>query len=269
MGAQDWLSTAPKWHSPTPAATVAIDPTISLYQIWSPGEAETVNMTSPGLPGQELTLMIVAASSTSRVITLGTFFANAAVFGTGNVAGARQCLTFISNGIDWTLKSAESSAGVGGIGSGAMMNQRVNFVENATNTTHTGTVTLPAGSWLHGIQVTSSVLWTGGTAVMKVGDSVDDDGYFIGVDLKATDLLVGEVLDTAEPSNWGGKNGAYLVAATGQRGPVATNFGCYYAAGSNIVGVVTVGTPATTAGRTFMNVCYSVGNIVAAVSAGP
>jgi hypothetical protein len=102
---------------------------------------------------------------------------------------------------------------------------------------------------------------------MKVGDTVDDDGYFTGINLKATDLLVGEVLSIADSTNWGGKNGAYLVAATGQRGPVATNFGTYYAAGSNILGTVTVGTPATTAGRTFMKVVYSLGTVVAATSA--
>lgn len=148
-----------------------------------------------------------------------------------------------------------------------MITKIVTFTEDATSTTHTGTVTLPAGAWLHNIQVVSSVLWTGGTATMKVGDTADDDGYFIGVNLKATDLLVGEVLDTTPSTSWGGKEGAYLVAATGRRGPTSTNFGKYYAAGSNITGIVTVGTPATTAGRTFMVVSYSIGEVVAAVAA--
>ena len=142
----------------------------------------------------------------------------------------------------------------------------VTFTENATSTTHTGSVILPPTAWLHNIQVLSSVLWTGGTATMKVGDTADDDGYFVGIDLKATDLLVGEVLDTSPSTSWGGKEGAYLVAATGRRGPAATNFAKYYAAGSTITGVVTVGTPATTAGRTFMAVTYSVGEVIAATS---
>jgi hypothetical protein len=154
-------------------------------------------------------------------------------------------------------------------GSGFMITKLVAFTENATNTIHTGTVTLPAGAWLHNIEITNSVLWTGGTATMKVGDSVDDDGYFAGIDLKATDLVLGEVLSAADSTNWGGKNGAYLVAATGRRGPAATNFGSYFAAGSDIIGVVTVGTPATTAGRTWMSVTYSVGAVVAAVATGP
>jgi len=141
----------------------------------------------------------------------------------------------------------------------------VAFTENATNTVHTGTVPIPAGAWLEKIQVLSSALWGAASAVLKVGDAADDDGYFIGVNLKATDLLVGEVLDTDQSESWGGKNGAYLVAASGQRGPVATNFARYYPAGSSITGIITVGTPAVTTGRTFMLVTYSVPTPIAAV----
>jgi hypothetical protein len=159
--------------------------------------------------------------------------------------------------------------GAGEGSTGVMITKIVPFVENATNTAHTGTVPLPAGAWLHDIRVTSSVLWTGGTATMKVGDTADDDGYFVGINLKATDLLVGEVLAVNNSNLWGGKEGAYIVAATGRRGPVSNNFAQYYAAGSNILGTIAVGTPATTAGRTFMVVTYSVGEVVAAVSTGP
>jgi hypothetical protein len=275
MSGHDWLSTAPKWHSPTVGATMSIDPTIATHFTWSPGEAETVNMTSPGFPGQVLTLVIVAGSTTSRVITLGTYFANASVFSTGSVAGARSALTFVSNGVDWTLLSAEQSSGVGGIGSGVVQSRTVAYVENATNTLHTGTVPIPAGAWVHDILITNQALWTAtGAVTMKVGDTADDDGYFTGVDMKATDLAVGEVLSMKQGSidtdgMWGGKQGAYLVAATGRRGPVATNFGMYYAAGSNITGIITVGTPATAVGRTFMNVTYSVGNLIAPVLTTP
>lgn len=152
------------------------------------------------------------------------------------------------------------------IGRGSMITKMVTFTEDATSTSHVGTVPIPAGAWLHNIQVLSSVLWTGGTAAMDVGDTADPNGYFAAINLKATDLLVGEVLDTSPSTSWGGKEGAYLVAATGRRGPTATNFAKYYAAGSNIIGTVTVGTPATTAGRTFMLVTYSIGQTIAAVS---
>lgn len=142
----------------------------------------------------------------------------------------------------------------------------VTFTEDATSTSHVGTVTLPAGSVLHNIQVMSGALWAAGTATMKVGDTADDDGYFTGVNLKATDLLVGEVLDTSPSTSWGGKEGAYLVAATGRRGPTTNNFGKYYAAGSDITGTITVGTPGSTQGRTYMIVSYSVGEVVAATA---
>lgn len=151
---------------------------------------------------------------------------------------------------------------------GGMITKVISFTQDATSTTHTGTVVLPAGSWLHNIQVLNSVLWTPtGAATLKVGDTADDDGYFIGVDLKATDLVVGEVLDTNVSELWGAKQGAYLVAATGRRGATASNFAKYYAAGSNITGIITVGTPANTAGRTFMAVTYSYGVTTAATAA--
>lgn len=168
-----------------------------------------------------------------------------------------------------TTPTITSPTVTGNAASGVMVTKIVPFIENATNTIHTGTVPIPAGATLHSIKVTSSVLWTGGTATMKVGDTADDDGYFIGVDLKATDLLVGEVLETQSSTLWGGKEGAYLVAASGRRGPTSSNFAMYYAAGSNVLGTITVGTPATTAGRTFMIVTYSVGEVIAAVATGP
>jgi hypothetical protein len=152
---------------------------------------------------------------------------------------------------------------------GVMITKMVAFTENATNTIHTGTVPIPAGAWLHNISITQGALWTATSASMDVGDTVDPNGYFDTIDLKGSDLVLGEVLSTSDSTNWGGQEGAYLVAATGQRGPVATNFGSYYAAGSNILGVITVGTPATTAGRTYMSVTYSVGEVLAAVATGP
>lgn len=198
--------------------------------------------------------------------------------GTGKAPDVAESLTLVDREGNVLLTFAKSVAGaftqtetgedaVQAQLDSRMITKLVTFTEDATSTTHTGTVTLPAGSVLHNIQVMSEALWTGGTAVMKVGDTADDDGYFTGVDLKATDLLVGEVLDTSPSTSWGGKEGAYLVAATGRRGPTANNFAKYYAAGSDITGIVTVGTPATTAGRTYMIVTYSTGEVIAAVSA--
>lgn len=155
-----------------------------------------------------------------------------------------------------------------GAASGQLITKIVPFAQDATSVSYTGTVPIPAGAWLHSIRVTSSVLWNPtGAATMKVGDTAVDTGYFTSINLKATDLVVGEVLDTHSSTLWGGKEGAYLNATTGQRGPTSANFGEYYAAGSNITGIITVGTPANTAGRTFMIVTYSLGESIAPVVA--
>jgi hypothetical protein len=167
-----------------------------------------------------------------------------------------------------TLTSPVINVPNGATSTGVMITKRVLFTENATNTTHTGTVAIPAGAWVHAIEVTNQALWGATSAALDVGDTDDPNGYFAAVDCKATDLLVGEVLSTADAGAWGGKEGAYLTSA-GRRGAAATNFGKYYAAGSNILGVMTVGPPAATTGRTIMSVTYSVGEAIAAVATGP
>lgn len=200
---------------------------------------------------------------TQPVIDILNANAAASVTLTGTETLANKTLT------SPTLTSPVITAPDGATSTGMMITKLVTFTENATNTLHTGTVTLPAGAWLHDIQITSSVLWGATSAAMDVGDTADPNGYFAAIDLKATDLVVGEVLSTHNDALWGGKEGAYLVAATGRRGPTSSNFGQYYAAGSDITGVITVGTPAVTTGRTFMSVTYSVGDVTAAVPSTP
>jgi hypothetical protein len=163
-----------------------------------------------------------------------------------------------------------NGATITGDAAGVVLSKTINFVEDATSLTHTATVVLPAGAVLLDIIVSGGVLWTAtGTVVLKVGDSAVADGYFTGVNLKATDLLAGETLaiSGSNVAASGGKQGAYLVAATGQRGAAATNFGAHNIAGTSIIAVVTVATPATTAGRTYVTVFYSVGQVVTVVKA--
>jgi len=136
--------------------------------------------------------------------------------------------------------------------------QRVSFTETTGAGTYTGGVTVPAGALVHDIKVWSTALWTAATsAAMKVGDT-DDDGWYTGIDLKATDLLVGEEINF---ENLGGKQGAYLVAATGTRTAA-------YSASSRLVSgiITTVGTTGN-AGRTFMEVVYSLPTATAATKA--
>lgn len=216
-------------------------------------KATAQTLTVP-LLGQGFNVRVLRIGVGEVTISAGT---GATVQGAGTLA--RYALTSITKYSDTAYVGAPS---------GQTLTKIVPFVQDATSVTHTGTVPIPAGAWLHSVRVVSSVLWTPtGAATLKVGDTADDDGYFTGVNLKATDLLVGEVLDTHSSTLWGGKEGAYLDATTGRRGPVTSNFGEYYAAGSNITGIITVGTPANTAGRTFMIVTYSLGETIAAVVA--
>jgi len=159
---------------------------------------------------------------------------------------------------------------VTGAATGLTITKIVPFIENATNTIHTGTVPIPAGAVLLNIQVVNTVLWGAASASLVVGDDDVANGFLTATNCKATDLLVGEVFDISNAENWGGKNGAYLVAATGRKGNVDTgNSGIYYAASNNVIGIMTVGTPAATTGRTLMAVTYCLPETIAAVATGP
>jgi hypothetical protein len=127
----------------------------------------------------------------------------------------------------------------------------VSFTEDGSGTTYTGTVPVQAGTFVLDIQFRSTVLWDGTSAALDVGDDDDANGYFAAINLKATDLLVGEVLSLASSENWGGKQGVYLVAATGLKSAT------YYATANNIIGVVTPGAADGSAGRSFMHVFYA------------
>jgi hypothetical protein len=131
------------------------------------------------------------------------------------------------------------------------------FTEDATTLTHTATFTIPAGATLLDIIVVPQVLWTGGTAAFTCGDANSANGWFTTTNLKATDLVLGERLQASNANNWGGVNGAYLTTA-GRFGQQSTTMiGGYCPTAYSVIGVVTVGTPATTAGRTRMHVIYA------------
>lgn len=181
--------------------------------------------------------------------------------GTTPVAGQITGATITSPTI-----TGATVAVTGAATTGVMVTKSVRISEASAATSYTATVAIPAGAVLHSVKLIAEVLWNGTSATAKVGDTADDDGYFTGVNLKATDLLVGEVLDHAHSTLWGGKEGAYIVAATGRRGPTSSNFGMYYAAGSNITCIVTPGAADGTAGRTVLCVTYSVGEVGAAVA---
>jgi len=165
--------------------------------------------------------------------------------GTGALLEADSSGNFIVNGV--TLTAAELGK-IDGLTGFIPQAQMVSFTETTGAGTYTGSVTVPAGALITDIKFWSTVLWTATTsATLKVGDATDDDGWFIGIDLKATDLLVGEELNFAQT---GGKPGAYLSTTTGLRSAA------YSAAARVISGIVTTVGAAGNAGRSFMLVSY-------------
>ena len=135
------------------------------------------------------------------------------------------------------------------------------FTENGAGT-YTGSVSLPAGATLIDIIVNGVALWTAATsAVLKVGDAADDDGFYTAVDLKATDLLAGESLSLTAP---GGQQGAYVVpGATDDAYQISKR----YSATARVISGIVTSVGAGTAGRTRMLVIYaapSAADVVAA-----
>ena len=190
------------------------------------------------------------------------------VFGTGTSGTSEKTVVDTTSTQTLSNKTLTSPVitGAGATSSGVVVSATVPFVETVGFTTLTGTVAIPAGSTIVNIQIMSTVLWGGTSASLVVGDTGSANGYFTATDLKATDLLVGEVLSTqGGVQTWGGRNGAYLVSASGRMGPTAAgDSGPYYGVADSIIGVITQGTPSTT-GRTFMTVTYTKGTVVAPV----
>lgn len=132
----------------------------------------------------------------------------------------------------------------------------VTFTETAGAGTYTGTIALPAGSYILDVAVHGIALWTAATsASLVVGDGSAANGFFLATNLKATDLLAGEVNNIEHP---GGLAGAYI--ASEQRV-------LYSATARNVIGVVTTVGGSGTAGRTHLVVTYSVPTAVAATKA--
>jgi len=122
----------------------------------------------------------------------------------------------------------------------------VTFTETAGAGVWTGTVNVPAGATIIDVIVVAVALWNSETsASMKVGMS-DDDGFFIDVDLKATDLLAGESVSLALA---GGVAGAYVANShVLQR---------YSASARTVNGIITKEGTTGTAGRTRMIVVFA------------
>ncbi len=139
-------------------------------------------------------------------------------------------------------------------GPGAILQQEFTFTEAGAAGTYTGTITIPANSWLLDIKIYNLIYWTAGTsALMDVGDADDPDGWFTQINLKATDIVdhSGGNAEVIDFNNGGGKVGAYYVAATGERDMM-------FATTARVVtGLITTTGTTATAGRTRMLVIYT------------
>lgn len=151
----------------------------------------------------------------------------------------------------WFLNGTEVSASAADLNKLAAITgypveaHEVAFVEDGAGT-YTGAVSVPAGATILDIIVNGVALWTAAaSAVMKVGDVTDDDGYYTAVNLKATDLLAGESISFALA---GGKAGAYI--ANSQVSP-------RYSASARVISGIVTSVGAGTAGRTRMVVIFT------------
>lgn len=118
------------------------------------------------------------------------------------------------------------------------------FTENGAGT-YTATIPLPAGARILDIGVHGVALWDAATsAAMEVGDGADPDGFFLSTDLKATDLLAGEINNIEHP---GGKAGAYIASEQRKLQQDTAR---------NVIGVAT-SEGAGTAGRTRLYVLWA------------
>lgn len=134
--------------------------------------------------------------------------------------------------------------------------ESVLFTETSGAGTYTGTIALPAGARIIDIGVDGIALWnSAGACSLIVGDAADPDGFFTATDLKATDLLAGEINNLEHP---GGKAGVYI--ASEQRV-------LYSTAARSVIGVVTQASGTGTAGRTRLYVVYCVATAVNATKA--
>lgn len=169
------------------------------------------------------------------------------VLGTLRLSGTAVTATAAElNGLASAGLSATELALLDGVTGALLQVAEVTFTETSGAGTYTGFVSLPAGATVHDIIVNGVALWNNaGACTMKVGDT-DDDGFYTGIDLKATDLLAGESLSFALA---GGKAGAYI--ANSQVSPR------YSATARTISGIITTASTGGSTGRTRMTVVWS------------
>ena len=143
--------------------------------------------------------------------------------------------------IGGTLSVSGSVTGL----NGEPLTREITFTETTSGTTYSGSITIPAGSRIIDIGVDGTQLWSATTAAsIVVGDAASATGFFVATDLKATDLLAGEINNIEHP---GGKAGAYI--ASEQR--------VLYNASARVVTATVTKAGTGTSGRTRVYVVYT------------
>jgi hypothetical protein len=165
-----------------------------------------------------------------------------------NAASVQAQVFTDANSVDLTPTFTELNL-LDGITGYPVQCAEVTFTETAGAGVWTGSVSLPAGAILLDIIVHAVALWNSETsATMKVGDVANDDGYYVDVDLKATDLLAGEGLSFSAA---GGQEGADFIGTL-------THVGRRYLATARVIsGIITKVGDTGTAGRTRMIVVWA------------
>jgi hypothetical protein len=102
MSETNYQNIAPKFLSPVPGATVTLDTANCVNFKWTPGETENVAASTPGFPGQQMTVMIDTVGTTSYTLTFTTNFRTTATLASGTTAARRFVVTFVSDGLVWT-----------------------------------------------------------------------------------------------------------------------------------------------------------------------
>jgi hypothetical protein len=214
-------------------------------------QGETVTYDVSG----SFTATVVVEQARSRDVWTVIATATAAASGafTAERAGTRyrfRCTAFTSGTATCTLTRSGLDTSQASIRAA-----EATFTENGAGT-YTATVPIPGGATILDIIVNGIALWAAATsAVLKVGDAADDDGYYTAVNLKATDLLAGESIAFDQA---GGKAGAYI--ANSQVSP-------RYSATPRVISGVVTSVGAGTTGRTRMMVVYHVPLTVEAIAA--
>ena len=123
----------------------------------------------------------------------------------------------LQSGGDIVFESGSAiKIGASGAAAYPVVIQGVSFTEDGSGTSYTATVEIPAGAILRDIGFVTTVLWDGTSASLVIGDDDDPNGWLEATNLKATDLLVGEVYSIlgdgdatpTQSGNWLGNKGS-------------------------------------------------------------